>query len=398
MSSLHRDPRGKSPYWYCAYRLADGTRAFRSTKQTSRKEAERVCREFEALEDSIGRGSPTEAQLRKVMGDAIARATGRKFYDPSIEQWLTDWLKRQKGTISDSSLERYGQVIRDFCACLGTRARMRLSSLGPDDISKYQAQLKEEGRSAQTVNITIKKVLKHALKVAVEEGLLDRNPVATIKPLRGTTAQKGIFSPDQVRRLVEAAEGDWKGLILAGYYTGGRLSDLARLKWSNVKLLEDKDGPKGKMTFYQQKTEAKMGHKAKVEIPIHPELHEYLVASTGIDSPNAPVFPELFDQPGPGKSGLSMAFKRIMAKAGIDGGLIRVAEGEKGRNLSALSFHSLRHSFNSAMANANVSQELRMKLTGHSSAGMNANYTQHELETLRRAIGLIGRLPKGAND
>jgi integrase len=395
MSSLHRDPRGKSPYWYCAYRLADGTRAFRSTKQTSRKEAERVCREFEALEDQILRGSPTEAQIRKVMGDAIARITGRKFYDPSTEQWLADWLRRQKGAISDASLERYSQVVRDFCVCLGTRARMRLSTLTPDDIAKYQTQLKSEGRSAQTVNITIKKVLKHALRVAVEEGLLDRNPVATIKPLRGATAQKGIFTPEQVRLLVEVAEDDWKGLILAGYYTGGRLSDLARLKWSNVDLSEDKDGPKGTITFYQQKTEGKMGAKSKVITPIHPELHEYLVASAGLDNPNAPVFPELYDKPGPGKSGLSMEFKRIMAKAGIDGGLIRFAEGKKGRNLSALSFHSLRHSFNSAMANANVSQELRMKLTGHASVGMNANYTQHELETLRKAIGSIGRLPNG---
>jgi integrase len=29
--------------------------------------------------------------------------------------------------------------------------------------------------------------------------------------------------------LIEAAEGDWKGLIISAYYTGGRLSDLARL-------------------------------------------------------------------------------------------------------------------------------------------------------------------------
>jgi len=116
-----------------------------------------------------------------------------------------------------------------------------------------------------------------------------------------------------------------KGLILAGYYTGGRLSDLARLKWSNVDLSEDEDGPKGKITFYQQKTEAKMGQKAKVETPIHPEVQEYLVASAGIDNPNAPVFPELYDKLGPGKSGLSMAFKRIMERAGIDGGLIRVS-------------------------------------------------------------------------
>jgi integrase len=75
-----------------------------------------------------------------------------------------------------------------------------------------------------------------------------------------------------------------------------------------------------------------------------------------------------------------------MKKAGIEGKRI---EASGGRTLSSLSFHSLRHSFNSAMANAGVAQEIRQKLTGHSSAEMNKRYTHHELEPLRAAIGLI---------
>ncbi len=59
------------------------------------------------------------------------------------------------------------------------------------------------------------------------------------------------------------------------------------------------------------------------------------------------------------------------------------------RSRASLTFHSLRHSFNSAMANAGVSQEIRMKLTGHSSAEMNKGYTHHELEPLRAAIAVI---------
>jgi hypothetical protein len=60
------------------------------------------------------------------------------------------------------------------------------------------------------------------------------------------------------------------------------------------------------------------------------------------------------------KSLSERAFKRLMAKAGIDGGKIRDRNGAAGRSVSALSFHSLRHSFNSALANAGVSQELRV--------------------------------------
>jgi len=87
-----------------------------------------------------------------------------------------------------------------------------------------------------------------------------------------------------------------------------------------------------------------------------------------------------------------MQFKALMLKAGIAPGVAREKTGEKGRNLSLLSFHSLRHSFNSALANAGVSQEIRQKLTGHATVSANNTYTRHELETIRAAIELIPKL------
>ena len=83
-----------------------------------------------------------------------------------------------------------------------------------------------------------------------------------------------------------------------------------------------------------------------------------------------------------------MAFKRIMERAKIKGRLLREANGA-GRSQSSLTFHSLRHSFNSAMANAGISQEIRQKLTGHTSAETNKVYTHHELEALRAAVSVI---------
>jgi len=82
-----------------------------------------------------------------------------------------------------------------------------------------------------------------------------------------------------------------------------------------------------------------------------------------------------------------------MQRAGIEDGVARERDGKLGRNVSRLSFHSLRHSFNSAMANANVPLEIRQKLTGHASQDMNKQYTHQELETVRRAVESISRLP-----
>jgi len=170
-------------------------------------------------------------------------------------------------------------------------------------------------------------------------------------------------------------------MILTGYFTGARLVDLARLVWRDIDL------SKRIIAFVQRKT------GSSVQIPIHPELYEYLLELPKPDRPQKPVFPKLFNKPGAGRSGLSMSFKRLMQRAGIDDGVAREKDGKLGRNVSRLSFHSLRHSFNSAMANANVPLEIRQKLTGHASQDMNKQYTHLELETVRRAVESISRLP-----
>jgi len=190
-------------------------------------------------------------------------------------------------------------------------------------------------------------------------------------------ASKGTFDIEQIQGLLKAARtADCRGAILLAFYTGARLQDVANMRWESVDLQEQL------ISFRAGKT------GEKVTIPMHPELHAYLLELSAPDSSQAFLFPSLANKRTSGKSGLSMAFSRIMLKARMKGEVIRERIG-MGRTINALSFHSLRHSFNSIMANAGVSQEVRQKLTGHSSAEMNKRYTHHELEPLRAAIAKI---------
>jgi integrase len=90
-----------------------------------------------------------------------------------------------------------------------------------------------------------------------------------------------------------------------------------------------------------------------------------------------------------GRHGLSEGFKRIMRKAGLD---LQTVKGWGKRMFSRRTFHALRHSFTSALANQNVSSELRMKPTGHKTAAMHQKYTHHEMDNLRTAIKKIPSL------
>jgi integrase len=324
-------------------------------------------------------GNATEDQIRRVMAEIFERTTGRKMVDPTVAEHLAAWLKGEEATIEESSLERYRQIIRDFVTFLGARAHGRLGTISKDVFLEYRDHLGKTGISSRSINQTFK-ILQRPFRVAFDEGLADHNPIGAIKRLKSVSSEKGTFTLEQIRALIAVApDGEWRALIALGYYTAGRLMDLSRLPCEAVNRKTET------IIFVQKKT-----GKA-VLIPIHPALRPYLdQLRPGVGK--APLLPTLSKKSGTGKSGLSMAFRRIMDKAGIEAGVARERTGAAGRTVSKLSFHSLRHSFTSELARAGVAPEVRQLLTGHADLQSHKTYTHHQLATLRDAVGTLGAL------
>jgi site-specific recombinase XerD len=61
----------------------------------------------------------------------------------------------------------------------------------------------------------------------------------------------------------------------------------------------------------------------------------------------------------------------------------------KGRTVTSKSFHSLRHTFVSQLANSGVPSEIRQRLIGHSDSGVHKKYTHLELQGFRDAVAKI---------
>jgi len=87
VASLHKDPRGRSPYWYCAYTLPNGKRAFKSTKETDRQKAQAFCSTLQRASNLGAGGSLTEARARDLISEIVEASLGEplKFYTP--EEW-----------------------------------------------------------------------------------------------------------------------------------------------------------------------------------------------------------------------------------------------------------------------------------------------------------------------
>src|SRR5262249_11894870 len=309
-------------------------------------------------------------------------ATGEplKFY--TADEWLTQWLEGKHKAKAGGTYLKYKHTIESFLASIGAKAKKNLNQITPREIQRFRDAELDAGKHANTCDWQLKH-LRMPFKVAVRQGYITHNPAEAVELLnrRDAEGEKGTFDLRQMKALIKAAQGDWRGVILTAFYTGARLRDIVGLRWGSVDL------EKRLISFTQGKT------AKPVVIPIHRNLLNYLLELPASDSDRAFLFPKLAAMRTSGKSGLSMAFARIMDNAHIDRGIARNANG-RGRKVHKLSFHSLRHSFNSILANAGVSQELRQQLTGHSSLEENKRYTHHEIATLRSAIEKIPRLNK----
>lgn len=370
MASVHR--KFRSPFYYAAFRDSDGTRRISSTKQKDRNKAMGIALELERAAQMARRGELVEAQSRKILIGIMERTgDGETINTVSIRQYINEWLEGKEERKSEGTFLRYEGVVRGFLTSLGNRADRPLTALTSRDIDRFLDARLRKGVSSLTAVLDVK-VIRTALNSARRKGLLPTNPAEAVDLPKPSGVERGTFTPAQVQNMLDTSRGEWKTVILFGYYTGARITDCCRMEWGGVIL------SKGTLTYTQKKT------SGKITIPLHEVLLEHLNSIAGTDTLDPFITPSLAGLKTGGNFGTSRGFKRILEAAGIDS---QIAKGNGMRRVSKLSFHSLRHSFTSELANAGVSEELRMKLTGHTTRAVHRGYTHHEMEPLRAAIG-----------
>jgi integrase len=328
---------------------------------------------LERAENAAKAGTLTEQRAKELIGDVLERVTGEPLVNFTIKEWFTHWLELKAKVRGERTIERYRQVIRDFIKSLGNRADLALTHLSSKDVLNYRDGLRTNKRTERTANQSVG-VISAVLRTAMRQQHIASNPALAVENLKVCAAQKGVFAIEQVQRLVATAQGDWKGAILFAFYSGARLSDVARMRWESIDL----------QNKWIRFTPSKTGKP--IEIPLHRELERELLKRPGVGKAN--LFPELAKVKGTaGRGGLSGRFAKIMERAGVTGVIKQRDDGS--RAVHALSFHSLRHTFTSVLANHGVNEEARMRLSGHVTRDIHQKYTHFEQTYLRAAIDVL---------
>jgi integrase len=253
-----------------------------------------------------------------------------------------------------------------------------LQEITPGVVQEFIAARLGEGVSKGTAN-RARACLSKIFSCAKAWGYFGgENPVAAIKPFRESPGRDRFLTAEEADALLTNSGKRVKPIILTMLHTGGRVSEVLGLRWSDINL------ELGVLIFDQVNT--KSGKQR--ELPLSPELAAMLRERTkvreiaeararrkaraaGGPDPDRLVFP--WD--GKRAQRLTTAFTTARVAAGLD---------------DSVTPHTCRHTFASwFMINGGDLYRLQ-KYLGHSTIALTQRYAHLSGEHLRAGVAFIG--------
>ena len=356
----------------------------RSTGTSNRKQAEKSLKLYQLMAEANREKRLTE--------DFYCALTGSEPKRLPLHAIATAFLAKCKGTTAPGSLVRYKLVADSLLEYLHADDSAPIAAeIGADTIQQFlnEARTRTTASTANFYRAVLRAMFNHAL----EGDKISASPMARIEKFKASKdeleSQRRGFEPEEIRAAYNAAPNDfWRFAIVFGLYTGLRLGNVATLRWRDVDL----DRQVVKVVDIKSPD--------PLVIPICSPFLLNMFAEIQRQSPNAKpedcVFPEyaaMYLTKSRGgendAAALSTEFRKILFDAKLVGKYERKEQGT-GRSCrrvtSALSFHSLRHTFITSLQEQGASQMVARQLVGHNSDAVNQLYTHASPETLRRSL------------
>lgn len=292
--------------------------------------------------------------------------TGRK-KTQTLGAAATTFLQTRRN-LSKQSVAKYRSVLGQLVRYAGKKAALNLLTA-----AKVQAFIDATERRAITKR-TYSTTLSPFFNWAVAEGLIEKNPVKGVRLPRVPEKTPKTFSQEQVDILLQTIEeaerrcggrqkGSWKWLVPAiklSLLLGLRVAELAQLRWGDI------DEGRGLVTIGGRESFRTKNGRRRV-LPLTDAARDVLLQASNpsphvITSSSGDAVSPLY---------LSRRFKDACRLAGLP---------------DHLSFHCLRHTACSRMANSGASLEAVRRVMGHSSVRVTERYIHTTPADLKNAL------------
>lgn len=215
--------------------------------------------------------------------------------------------------------------------------------------------------------------LRAAFNKAIAWNYMQVNPCSKFKMPRIASSFPLFISFEDLKKIIEATEQEiMREMFLFGFFTGARLSEIVNLKWKSIDL-------KDRMLTIINDDDFQTKSKKERHIPMNKILFRLMKdrfnTFTNIE-PEDYVFIKESGFPY-GKDRVSKAFKTALKQTDLD---------------DRIHFHTLRHSFASALVQNGASLFAVKELLGHSDYRTTMVYSHLSNDALKKVITVLDKI------
>lgn len=313
---------------------------------------------------------PGGKQRREFVGDSIeeARAADGKRRGQKRENRIFDMLPESKITFNElsewymglksvkglSSFDREKTCLKNFNSMFG---QQMVNTIKQTELENYQDKRKGEGRAVATIDMEIK-IAQTAVTKAFDNDMIDGRALKAFRKTNrlletGSNARRQLISMEQFLDLIEKAPHHYQAVLVIAFYTGMRLGEIRQLRWQFIETKNNMISLPKEITKEGRPKRIPINHHVKSALDSLPKAlhHDYVITYKGM--------------PMNGKNSLKKQFEDACIR-------VKIPYGRNNQN--GITFHDIRRTFKTNLAEAGVEKVYRDTLLGHSLKGMDAHY------------------------
>lgn len=349
MRKIFLTKNSRDGIYYVIYTGTDGKRKRKSLKTRDREKAEELFSHY---------NKPKDLDYFETQPDN----SNKESNSITLKNFATKILTYVQSNFTYNTYLLYKTSLIYLIDFLG--ADIFISQITTADIDSFKNECLKT-LAPPTVNIHLRNV-SASFNLALKWKLLLNNPAKDVTRLKELQREKNIFEQEELNKLIETIDKPAiRILVMFGYYTGGRLSELLNLQWNDIDLKRNVITIRNKETF-----KTKTGKIRK--IPISNKLR-FVIKNMQFTSSEDYLFKTSKEKPY-SKDYAGEIVRRAIRKAGLP---------------QQLHFHCLRHTFITELLRKGVNIYYVSKLAGHSNISTTMGYIHTDTEDYRTAINLL---------
>ncbi len=305
----------------------------------------------------------------------------------TLAEWVEQWLGQMSSTLRPGTLESYQRdMANHVIPYLGQKM---LTQITAADLRKLYDKLQKNGRvnprpdqsglSSTTVH-GIHTTLHHALRAAVEQGLIPVNPADEVESPKVDRQPMNILNEEQLDAFMETIKADliWHDFFYTELTTGLRRGEICGLMWSDF---DERGGIlKVSRTLHREKGGRLVAGDTKTyagtrKIVLPPSTAE-LLRERKKKSFSPWIFHDSFRPEAPvSPDSAYRQLKKFLTEAGLPN----------------IRFHDLRHTFSTHALASGVDAKTLSGILGHTKASFTLDtYTHTTGDMQKRAADIVG--------